>query len=72
MDARISVSLEAALDAGALKGADAAKARAAYKAAHDALLAARSAHAAGDTALEALRAGAALSAIADIQALMKV
>ena len=64
-----SLALEAAIDAGVLKGAAAAKARAAYDKAHAALAAARAAKAAGDHALADAQAGAALDAAAQVQQL---
>lgn len=56
-----SISLERAVDSGALKGPAAAKARIAYDKAHAALLAARQAKAAGDGALAAAKAAEAVA-----------
>ena len=64
-----SLALDAAVDSGVLKGAGAAKARAAYDRAHAALAAARAAKAAGDQVLAEAQAGAALQAAAQVQQL---
>ena len=62
-----SAALEKATDTGVLNGAAAAKARAVYAKARDALLAARAAKAAGDTVLEAARASEVIKGAIDMQ-----
>ena len=64
-----SMSLERAVDSGALKGPAAAKARAAYDKAHAALLAARQAKAAGDQALVSAKAAEATTGSGQIEQL---
>ena len=60
--------METATNGGVLKGQAAAKARGAYGQAHDALLAARAAEAAGDYALELSKASQATAAAGQLQA----
>lgn len=68
--AGVSTALEAAADSGRLKGPAAAKARAAYGLAHEALVAARAAETAGDAGTLAERTAAAIAAIATVQQLV--
>ncbi len=66
-----SVSLETAVDRGALKGPAAAKARSAYDAAHAAIISARQAKAAGDAALASAKASDAMASSAQVQQLVQ-
>jgi hypothetical protein len=63
-----SLALESAVDAGALRGRAAESARGLYGQAHEALLAARQAKAAGDYALELAKASQSAAAAGQLQA----